>query len=88
MTLKRRLEKLETQQQKSELAGTNTESVLWNIATRSDGTAARSVAALKELNRMKVTESEVVQDNRTEDEIRASIERLIEEYRDMPELPS
>ena len=84
MTLKRRLEKLETQQQKSELAGTNTESVLWNIATRSDGTAASSVAALKELNRMKVTESEVIQDNRTEDEIRASIEALIEQYRDMP----
>ena len=83
MTLKRRLEKLENQQQKPELAGTNTESVLWNIATRGDGTAASSVAALKELNRMKVTESEVVQDNRTEDEIRASIERLIEQYRDM-----
>ena len=81
MTLKRRLEKLENQQQKP---GTNTESVLWNIATRGDGTAASSVAALKELNRMKVTESEVVQDNRSEAEVRANIERLIQKYQDMP----
>ena len=86
MALKNRIQKLETQQHKSNLAGTNTESVLWNIATRPDGTAASSVAALKELNRMKTTEHEPVEDNRSEAEIRASIERLIEEYRDMPDI--
>ncbi|NOQ78423.1 MAG: hypothetical protein GQ546_03375 [Gammaproteobacteria bacterium] len=86
MALKRRLEKLENQQQKSEQSGTNTESVLWNIATRVDGTAASSVAALKELNRMKTTEQEPVEDSRSEAEIRDSIEALIEEYRDMPDI--
>ena len=85
MTLRSRLTKLENQHQKSDLPGTNTESVLWNIATRPDGTPASSVAALKELNRMKTTE-EPIEDNRSEDEIRASIERLIEEYRDMPDI--
>ena len=86
MTLKNRIQKLETKQKKSGFPGTNTESVLWNIATRPDGTPASSVAALKELNRMKTTEQEVVEDGRTEAEIRASIEALIEEYRNMPEI--
>ena len=84
MTLKNRIQKLEAKNYKSALPGTNTESVLWNIATRPDGTAASSVAALKELNRMKTTEQEIVEDGRTEDEIRASIEALIKEYRGMP----
>ena len=83
MTLKNRIQKLEAKHQKSDLPGTNTESVLWNIATRPDGTAASSVAALKELNRMKTTEQEPVEDGRSESEIRASIEALIEEYRDI-----
>ena len=82
---KRRLQKLEDKQAKSKdiVIPSDAETLLWDVAR--NGSDASRVQALKALNEMKFDSNQTQTDTRTEGEIRANIERLIAQYRSMPD---
>ena len=80
---KRRLQKLEDKQANSKdlVTPSDAETLLWDVAR--NGSDASRVQALKALNEMRFDSNQAQADTRSESEIRANIERIISQYREL-----
>ncbi|RLA17355.1 MAG: hypothetical protein DRQ62_15060 [Gammaproteobacteria bacterium] len=84
IAIDKRLQKLENRHREvDDTAPSDAETLLWEVAR--NGSDASRVQALKALNELRFDSNQAQTDNRSEAEIRANIERLIAEYKSMPD---